>query len=106
MDKRNITFTSKVEKNTFNRVIELDLDNGSVNFGGGDFSIFRTVIPISSPEYRAKNPSKVEIKAEETKKEIVFSIVDDWGKLYVIAIEGDEINNPIVQRELEKFRKK
>ena len=74
----------------------LDLQNGVIDIGN-----YCTVIPISSPEYREKHPSSTNVEVTETETEICFNITDGYGKIYTLIITGEEMENPIVQREVK-----
>lgn len=98
-----IDFTETIEMNV---VKDFDVSTGAVHLGydkegpGG----WATGIPISPPEYRAKSPTKASATVEETPNSITFNLTDDWGNTHKLIVDGDEMNNPIVQRELEKVK--
>ena len=88
----------------YDRIGELDLQNGVIslrNSKGGDYI---TVLPVSSPEYRKKHHPDTwqdQVKVVITPMAITFNIVDDYGKHYTLIITGDEMKDPIVQKEIE-----
>lgn len=85
------TWNDEIHDNVNN----LNLQNGVINIGN-----YCTVLPISSPEYRKKHPSPAKISVFEGVDEITFNITDDYDITYTLIIRGEEMKNPIVQREV------
>ena len=90
---------------TFDTIEKLQLQSGVIylkNYLGGSYHM---VLPISPPEYRKNYPTKATISVEKKEEEVIFTIVDDWGRNYFLTIQGETINHPDVQREILRCEK-
>jgi len=83
----------RVEGHKINR---LDLSKGII-----DIDNFFTVLPVSSPSYRAKTPTKYSLCFYDSIKYAVFHVTDDWGKSYIIYVPKTEENKPFIEKNIE-----
>jgi len=99
-----VKFVSFDEIVEYDTVEKLNVQRGLIslrNYPGGGWGV---CLPISSSEYREKHPTLAAVSVFVGIDEITFSITDDHGIAYNLTITGEEMENPIVQREVRLVR--